>query len=107
MFSVQGSGNFQGTAKLSNATGQSINSNQIPLQWVKRGNIPFQATRHLFNPLNENRRVQSSRDGQVGILCFFSTRLLTRECPLIFICLVGIGGQCRCGFVQPLGQTLP
>ncbi|KAK6644023.1 hypothetical protein RUM43_000288 [Polyplax serrata] len=64
MFSVQGSGNFQGTAKLSNATGQSINSNQIPLQWVKRGNIPFQATRHLFNPLNENRRVQSSRDGQ-------------------------------------------
>ena len=45
--------------------GPIVSCNQMPLQWLKRGNLPFQATRHLFNPLNENRRVQSSRDGQV------------------------------------------
>ena len=34
------------------------------IEWVKRANIPFQATRHLINPYNEHRRVQTSRDGQ-------------------------------------------
>lgn len=37
----------------------------MTLHWIKRANIPFQATRHLLNPLSENRRVQASRDGQV------------------------------------------
>ena len=34
------------------------------IEWLKRANIPFQATRHLINPYNEHRRVQTSRDGQ-------------------------------------------
>ncbi|XP_063233748.1 3'-5' RNA helicase YTHDC2-like isoform X2 [Bacillus rossius redtenbacheri] len=36
----------------------------LPVEWLKRSNVPFQATRHLLNPYNENRRVQASRDGQ-------------------------------------------
>lgn len=70
MFSIHGSGNFHGIAKLVNSDGQSVSCSQMPLQWIKRGSIPFQATRHLFNPFNENRRVQSSRDGQVISVTF-------------------------------------
>nr|CAD7411820.1 unnamed protein product [Timema poppensis] len=74
VFSVQGSGHFQGFAHLSGDKAQPLDptsdltgpnlSAPLPVEWVKRANIPFQATRHLLNPYNENRRVQTSRDGQ-------------------------------------------
>ncbi|KAL0271676.1 UNVERIFIED_CONTAM: hypothetical protein PYX00_008692 [Menopon gallinae] len=64
IFSVQGSGYFQGIAKLINADSHPNSCNQMKLQWIKRGNISFQATRFLLNPLNQNKRVQTSRDGQ-------------------------------------------
>jgi hypothetical protein len=79
VFSVQGSGHFQGYARLTgdktdcktgtadqclDMTGPNL-SPPLPVEWIKRANIPFQATRHLINPYNDNRRVQTSRDGQV------------------------------------------
>lgn len=83
VFSVQGSGHFQGYARLSGdkpdsktdtadqcfeLSGPNL-SPPLPVEWIKRANIPFQATRHLLNPYNENRRVQTSRDGQVISAC--------------------------------------
>ena len=38
----------------------------IKLLIFYRGNIQFQATHHLINPWNENKRVQISKDGQVS-----------------------------------------
>lgn len=78
IFSVQGSGHFQGYARLVSdkpdgrsdcsenciELGGTNTSAPLPIEWLKRANIPFQATRHLLNPFNENRRVQTSRDGQ-------------------------------------------
>ncbi|PNF38747.1 putative ATP-dependent RNA helicase YTHDC2, partial [Cryptotermes secundus] len=72
VFSVQGSGHFQGYAHLSadkpdSTTGTADQcfelsgpnlSPPLPIEWIKRANIPFQATRHLLNPYNENKRVQ-------------------------------------------------
>lgn len=76
IFTSQGSAYFQGVAKLVNNDGHLISCSQMPLEWVKIGNLPFQATRHLFNALDKNRRVQLSRDGQVSqkflfLLAFF------------------------------------
>jgi hypothetical protein len=79
VFSVQGSGHFQGFAHLTGdkpdcKTGtvdQCFDMNgpnlspPLPVEWIKRANIPFHATRHLLNPYNNNWRVQTSRDGQV------------------------------------------
>jgi hypothetical protein len=78
VFSVQGSGHFQGYAHLSGEKPDSTStadqcfemngpylSPPLPIEWIKRANIPFQATRHLLNPYNENKRVQTSHDGQV------------------------------------------
>uniref|UniRef100_T1HW72 YTH domain-containing protein n=1 Tax=Rhodnius prolixus TaxID=13249 RepID=T1HW72_RHOPR len=77
VFSIQGSGHFQGYARLTSdtpvmgditlpdmATGHFFNS-ALPIEWVKRSNIPHHATRHLFNPYNDYAKVQMSRDGQV------------------------------------------
>ncbi|XP_046399834.1 3'-5' RNA helicase YTHDC2-like isoform X2 [Ischnura elegans] len=74
IFSVQGSGHFQGFARLRGEgtvegercpelTAPNLGAPR-PVEWLKRANIPFQACRHLLNPFNENRKVQSSRDGQ-------------------------------------------
>ena len=79
MFSVQQSGHFQGYAFLNGdrpdprvvttdlcfgVCGAYFGS-LLPVKWIKRANIPFQATCHLLNPYNENRPVQTSCDGQV------------------------------------------
>ena len=39
---------------------------QYMIEWLKRYNVPFQSTRHLLNPYNDNKKVQTSRDGQVS-----------------------------------------
>ncbi|CAB3374299.1 Hypothetical predicted protein [Cloeon dipterum] len=59
IFSVQGSGGFQGYARLGRPEMATC-----PLQWLKVGDVPFQAARHLLNPWHNNQRVQHSRDGQ-------------------------------------------
>lgn len=73
IFSMQGSGSFQGLATLSSdhraarcsdLSGPNLGC-PLPIKWIKCGDIPFHATRHLMNPYNENRCVQTSRDGQV------------------------------------------
>lgn len=75
VFSLQSSGHFQGYARLRGdkcetpepLPEQGGNLNCIlPVEWIKRGNISFNATRHLVNPYNENNKVQTSRDGQVS-----------------------------------------
>ncbi|KAI8480782.1 3'-5' RNA helicase ythdc2 [Branchiostoma belcheri] len=71
VFSVQGSGHFQGYARMAS----SISKDKVPefssaslggafqIEWIKRMSIPFQAAHHLLNPWNENKKVQISRDG--------------------------------------------
>ncbi|CAH1403730.1 unnamed protein product [Nezara viridula] len=75
VFSIQGSGHFQGYAHLAgenpvtgeiplDLSGNHSLSAPLPVEWIKRGNIPYHATRHLFNPYNDYAKVQTSRDGQ-------------------------------------------
>ncbi|XP_059486786.1 3'-5' RNA helicase YTHDC2-like [Neocloeon triangulifer] len=59
VFSIQGSGGFQGYARLGRPEVATC-----PLQWLKVGDVPFQLARHLHNPWHNNQRVQHSRDGQ-------------------------------------------
>lgn len=77
VFSIQGSGHFQGYARLAgenpvtgeiplDLSGNHSLSAPLPVDWIKRGNIPYHATRHLFNPYNDYAKVQTSRDGQVS-----------------------------------------
>uniref|UniRef100_A0A1B6C6P5 RNA helicase n=1 Tax=Clastoptera arizonana TaxID=38151 RepID=A0A1B6C6P5_9HEMI len=74
IFGLQSSGHFQGYARL---TGDKVESSEVladvpgsnlnpplPIEWLKQGNIPFPATRHLVNPYCDNNKVQASRDGQ-------------------------------------------
>lgn len=74
IFGLQGSGHFQGYARLigdkpevcdnyPELSGPNLNA-PLPIEWIKRTNIPYPATRHLLNPYNENHKVQTSRDGQ-------------------------------------------
>jgi len=72
IFSIQGSGSFQGYAKMVSEVSNEIcpdfgsaNLGGIfAIQWVCRGDIPFQFTQDLTNPWNENKKVQISRDSQ-------------------------------------------
>ncbi|XP_074650448.1 3'-5' RNA helicase YTHDC2-like [Tubulanus polymorphus] len=72
VFSVQGSGHFQGYARMISLPGKersqefsgSGQGSNFVVEWIKRANLPFQQTHYLINPWNENRRVQVSRDGQ-------------------------------------------
>ncbi|XP_013779316.1 probable ATP-dependent RNA helicase YTHDC2 isoform X2 [Limulus polyphemus] len=72
VFSAQGSGHFQGYARLTSEIQEQRSpefcapnlGNCYRIEWMKRANLPFQVTRQLQNPWNENRKVQISRDGQ-------------------------------------------
>ncbi|CAE1330762.1 YTHDC2 [Acanthosepion pharaonis] len=72
IFSVQGSGCFQGYAKMSSVIskdkGHEFPSSGIcgacSIEWLKRANIPFQNTQHLSNPWNDNKKIHVSRDCQ-------------------------------------------
>ena len=79
VFSVQGSGHFQGYAhhtgdrpdcqtgaadQCCDVSGPNL-SPPFPVEWIKGANIPFQATCHLLNPYNDSSPVQTSRDGKV------------------------------------------
>ncbi|ROL53875.1 putative ATP-dependent RNA helicase YTHDC2 [Anabarilius grahami] len=72
IFSVQGSGHFQGYARMTSAISgeRCLDWGSVGLggvfgvEWVRKENLPFQLTQQLLNPWNDNKRVQISRDGQ-------------------------------------------
>lgn len=63
IFSVQRTGGFQGYARLGHEE-MCGNPMSRSIEWLKLGDVPFQAARHLLNPWADNNRVQHSRDGQ-------------------------------------------
>ncbi|XP_070542906.1 3'-5' RNA helicase YTHDC2-like [Ptychodera flava] len=75
IFSVQGSGHFQGYARMSSGiskershelgTGSSASLGGLfSVEWIKRANVSFQQTKDLCNPWNDNKKVKIARDGQ-------------------------------------------
>ena len=44
--------------------GSAAVSNSFNVDWIRRYDLPFKETEHLTNPLNENKPVKISRDGQ-------------------------------------------
>ena len=72
VFSVQGSGRFQGVAKMASAIsdeycedfGSANLGGVFDIEWIHQKDIPFQGTQHLMNPWNDNKKVQISRDAQ-------------------------------------------
>uniref|UniRef100_A0AAX7VNT3 RNA helicase n=1 Tax=Astatotilapia calliptera TaxID=8154 RepID=A0AAX7VNT3_ASTCA len=76
IFSVQGSGHFQGYARMTSVVSQEESCHDwglmelggaFSVEWIHKENIPFQCTQHILNPWNDNKKVQISRDGQVHI----------------------------------------
>ncbi|XP_066459173.1 3'-5' RNA helicase YTHDC2 isoform X2 [Eleutherodactylus coqui] len=72
VFSVQGSGHFQGFARMCSEIGQEKSPDWgstslggvFRVEWIRKESLPFQQAHHLLNPWNENKKVQISRDGQ-------------------------------------------
>ncbi|XP_025752231.1 3'-5' RNA helicase YTHDC2 isoform X1 [Manacus vitellinus] len=72
IFSVQGSGHFQGFARMDSAIGCEKSQDWgspgfggvFKVEWIQKESIPFQFAHHLVNPWNDNKKVQISRDGQ-------------------------------------------
>ncbi|XP_027566041.1 3'-5' RNA helicase YTHDC2 isoform X1 [Pipra filicauda] len=72
IFSVQGSGHFQGFARMDSAIGCEKSQDWgstgfggvFKVEWIRKESIPFQFAHHLLNPWNDNKKVQISRDGQ-------------------------------------------
>eukprot|EP00071_Canis_lupus_P008857 XP_005626411.1 probable ATP-dependent RNA helicase YTHDC2 [Canis lupus familiaris] len=72
VFSVQGSGHFQGFSRMSSEIGREKSQDWgsaglggvFKVEWVRKESLPFQFAHHLLNPWNDNKKVQISRDGQ-------------------------------------------
>jgi len=72
IFSVQNSGHFQGYAKMLTPVGSSRNnriftgyeSRHFEIRWLRLEDVPFSEVSKICNPLNENKSVKVSRDGQ-------------------------------------------
>ncbi|KAL0965522.1 hypothetical protein UPYG_G00282400 [Umbra pygmaea] len=72
VFSVQGSGHFQGFARMTSCIGQERCQDWgsaglggvFSVEWSRKESLPFQFAHQLTNPWNDNRKVQISRDGQ-------------------------------------------
>ncbi|XP_022100852.1 probable ATP-dependent RNA helicase YTHDC2 [Acanthaster planci] len=74
IFSVQGSGQFEGFGRMTSDLQykQTIdwrdscmrNGAEFGVQWMKRASVSFDQTRAILNPWNDNLRVHVSRDGQ-------------------------------------------
>ncbi|XP_030916425.1 3'-5' RNA helicase YTHDC2-like [Geospiza fortis] len=72
VFSVQGSGHFQGFARMCSSIGFEKSQDWgsagfggvFKVEWIRKESIPFQFAHHLLNPWNDNKKVQISRDGQ-------------------------------------------
>ncbi|XP_075035779.1 3'-5' RNA helicase YTHDC2 isoform X2 [Mixophyes fleayi] len=72
VFSVQGSGHFQGFARMYSEIGREKSQDWgstslggvFKVEWIRKESLPFQYAHHLLNPWNDNKKVQISRDGQ-------------------------------------------
>ncbi|KAK2498468.1 hypothetical protein MC885_008233, partial [Smutsia gigantea] len=72
VFSVQGSGHFQGFSRMSSEIGREKSQDWgsaglggvFKVEWIRKESLPFQLAHHLLNPWNDNKKVQISRDGQ-------------------------------------------
>ncbi|XP_038148771.1 3'-5' RNA helicase YTHDC2 isoform X1 [Cyprinodon tularosa] len=72
VFSVQGSGHFQGYARMTSVVSQDSCQDWgltglgglFSVEWIRKESLPFSRTQHILNPWNDNKRVQVSRDGQ-------------------------------------------
>lgn len=72
IFSVQGSGQFQGYARMTSAISRESCEDWgvmglggvFRVEWIQKKVLPFHCTQHIFNPWNDNKKVQISRDGQ-------------------------------------------
>ncbi|XP_013858223.1 probable ATP-dependent RNA helicase YTHDC2 [Austrofundulus limnaeus] len=72
VFSVQGSGHFQGYARMTSAVSQESCQDWgfmglggvFSVEWIHKESLPFHCTQHILNPWNDSKRVQISRDGQ-------------------------------------------
>ncbi|KAJ8287216.1 hypothetical protein GJAV_G00048990 [Gymnothorax javanicus] len=72
IFSVKGSGHFQGYARMCSDIGPEQCEDWgftglggvFKVEWIHKQSLPFQLTHQLCNPWNDNKRVQISRDGQ-------------------------------------------
>uniref|UniRef100_A0A8C4IFS5 RNA helicase n=1 Tax=Dicentrarchus labrax TaxID=13489 RepID=A0A8C4IFS5_DICLA len=73
IFSVQGSGHFQGYAHMTSVISRESCQDWgfmglggvFSVKWIHQESLPFHSTQHILNPWNDNKRVQISRDGQV------------------------------------------
>uniref|UniRef100_A0A3Q1BZP0 RNA helicase n=1 Tax=Amphiprion ocellaris TaxID=80972 RepID=A0A3Q1BZP0_AMPOC len=71
IFSVQGSGHFQGYAHMTSAISQESCQDwgfmglggMFSVEWIHKESLPFQYTQHILNSWNNNKMVQISRDG--------------------------------------------
>ncbi|XP_044189523.1 3'-5' RNA helicase YTHDC2 isoform X1 [Thunnus albacares] len=72
IFSVQGSGHFQGYARMVSAISQESCQDWgfmglggvFSVEWIRKESLSFHCTQHILNPWNDHKRVQISRDGQ-------------------------------------------
>nr|XP_046231082.1 3'-5' RNA helicase YTHDC2 isoform X2 [Scatophagus argus] len=72
IFSVQGSGHFQGYAHMASVISQESCQDWdfiglggvFSVEWIHKESLPFHCTQHILNPWNDNKKVQISRDGQ-------------------------------------------
>ncbi|TSL28277.1 putative ATP-dependent RNA helicase YTHDC2 [Bagarius yarrelli] len=72
IFSVQGSGHFQGYAQMTSEIGSERCKDWgatglggvFSVEWIHKEHLSFQFSHQLLNPWNENKKVQISRDGQ-------------------------------------------
>eukprot|EP00898_Chlorokybus_atmophyticus_P004665 jgi/Chlat1/519/Chrsp103S00992 len=78
VFSVNGSGHFQGFARMTSPIGRKAHSvwsggdhggakpwgASFGVEWIRLYDLPFERTNHLHNPWNEDKPVKISRDGQ-------------------------------------------
>ncbi|XP_034565378.1 3'-5' RNA helicase YTHDC2 isoform X2 [Notolabrus celidotus] len=72
IFSVQGSGHFQGYARMTSAVSRDSCQDWglvglggvFSMEWIHRESLPFHCSQHIINPWNDHKKVQISRDGQ-------------------------------------------
>jgi hypothetical protein len=72
IFSVHGSGHFQGFARVTDVISSASSREQLApgllaafsIEWLRKANVAFQQCQHLVNPWSDNKKVISSKDGQ-------------------------------------------
>ncbi|XP_075457659.1 3'-5' RNA helicase YTHDC2 isoform X2 [Ascaphus truei] len=72
VFSVQGSGHFQGFARMSSEIGREKSQDWgstglggvFKVEWIRKENLPFQNAHHLLNPWNDNKKELEPQVGE-------------------------------------------